>query len=73
MNWNAKDWWNKVREFFEEVRREMKNVSWPSKDEVMGTTTVVIIATFIFGFFLYAADIVLFRMVEYIYKAFDIA
>ena len=69
MSWNVKDWWPRTKEFFEEVRREMKNVSWPGKDEVLGTTTVVIIATFIFGFFLYAADIVFFKLIEQIYKA----
>ena len=72
MTWNVKDWWSGTKEFFEEVRREMKNVSWPSRDEVLGTTAVVIIATFIFGFFLYVADVVLFRVVEHIYKWFGL-
>jgi len=72
MNWNVKDWWVRTKEFFDEVRREMKNVSFPSRDEVFGTTTVVIIATFIFGFFLYIADMVLFRVVEKIYQWFGL-
>jgi preprotein translocase subunit SecE len=67
-----KELWNRTREFFEEVRREMKNVSWPSRDEVLGTTVVVIFATFVFGFFLHAADIVFFMVIEGIYKAFGL-
>ena len=72
MSWNVKDWWLRVREFLEDVRNEMKKVSWPSREEVVGTTTVVIIASFIFAFFLYAADLVLFGMVEYLYKRLGI-
>ncbi len=72
MSWNVKQWMPRIREFFDEVRREMKNVSWPSKDEVLGPTAVVIIATFIFGFFLYAADIVFYKLIEQIYKVFGI-
>ena len=72
MSWNVKDWWARTKEFKNDVFREMKNVSWPSREEVAGTTLVVIVATFIFGFFLYAADLVLFRLVEYVYQAFGI-
>lgn len=67
-----KDLWPKTKEFVEDVKSEMKKVSWPSRDEVFGTTTVVIIATFIFGFFLYAADVVFYKLIEQIYKVFGI-
>ena len=67
-----KDLWPKTKEFIEDVKSEMKKVSWPSRDEVVGTTTVVIIATFIFGFFLYAADVVFYKLIEQIYKVFGI-
>ena len=35
---------------------EMKKVSWPGKNEVIGTTVVVIVACFIFGFYLFIVD-----------------
>jgi preprotein translocase SecE subunit len=37
----------------------MRKVSWPNRDEVVGTTVVVIIAVFLFGFYLGLVDYVL--------------
>ena len=51
-----KDWWNKAKTFLSEVRSEMRKVSFPSRDEVVGTTIVVIVTSFIFAVFLFAAD-----------------
>ena len=51
-----KDWWNKTVEFLSEVRSEMRKVSFPSKDEVVGTTIVVIVTSFVFAVFLFGAD-----------------
>jgi preprotein translocase subunit SecE len=47
-----------IVEFLSETRKELKNVSWPSRRELTGTTVVVIVAVFFFGFFLYVVDIV---------------
>jgi preprotein translocase subunit SecE len=51
-----KDWLNKSKEFLSEVRSEMRKVSFPSKDEVVGTTIVVIVTSFVFAAFLFLAD-----------------
>ncbi|MFO7907918.1 MAG: preprotein translocase subunit SecE [Pirellulaceae bacterium] len=32
----------RIREFFHEVKVEMRKVSWPAKDEVRSSTTVVL-------------------------------
>ena len=37
----------------------MKKVSWPSRQEVVGTTVVVIVAVFFFGFYLGLVDYLL--------------
>ena len=50
------DWFTKAKDFLSEVRSEMRKVSYPSKDEVVGTTIVVIITSFVFAVFLFAAD-----------------
>jgi preprotein translocase subunit SecE len=50
------DWWNKAKEFLAETRSELKKVSFPSRDEVVGTTIVVIVTSFIFAAFLFLAD-----------------
>lgn len=51
-------WLNNVRQFWREVAREMRQVSWPTRTEVVNTTIIVVIAVFFFAFYLFAADIV---------------
>lgn len=50
-------WVESVRQFWRDVAREMKQVSWPTRTEVVNTTLVVVIAVFFFAFYLFAADI----------------
>jgi preprotein translocase subunit SecE len=56
-------------EFLKDTRKELNNVSWPGRREVTGTTLVVIVAVFFFGFFLFVADIIVMNGMDYIYKA----
>jgi preprotein translocase subunit SecE len=53
------EWWKKTREFLSEVRTEMKKVTFPSRDEVVGTTIVVVVTSFIFATFLWISDLVI--------------
>jgi preprotein translocase subunit SecE len=64
------EWWNKTRTFFSEVVTEMKKVTFPSRDEVVGTTVVVIITSFVFAIFLYVADFAIVKAYEQILKVF---
>jgi len=48
--------WNEFRRFLSDVRAEMRKVVVPSRKEVQSTTTVVIIAVFIFGVFFFVVD-----------------
>ncbi|MYB20246.1 MAG: preprotein translocase subunit SecE [Holophagales bacterium] len=48
--------------FLGEVRTEMKKVTFPSREEVVGTTGVVLITSVIFAIFLWVADIVILRL-----------
>ena len=41
-----------TREFLHDVRVEMKQVTWPSRDDVLSTTGVVIATVAFFGVFL---------------------
>ncbi len=47
----------KAKTFLVEVRSEFKKVTWPPRKEVYGTTIVVIITVFFFGFYLYGLDV----------------
>lgn len=49
----------KKTSFFREVQNELKKVSWTSKQEIIFCTKSVIFATFLFGFAIYAVDLVI--------------
>ncbi len=48
--------WNELTRFLSNVRGEMSKVVTPTRKEVESTTTVVIIAVFIFGVFFFVVD-----------------
>ena len=50
-------WYRRMVTFLQEVVAELKRTTWPRWPEVRGTTTVVIIAIFIFAVFLYTVDL----------------
>ncbi|MFH1572945.1 MAG: preprotein translocase subunit SecE [Acidobacteriota bacterium] len=52
-----------MAEFIRETRKELNNVSWPNRQELTGTTIVVIVAVFFFGFFLWAVDLIVMPVV----------
>ena len=62
--------WTKSRAFLRETRSEVKKVTFPSRDEVIGTTVVVIIASFIFAIYLWMADLVILKVYEGVYRVF---
>jgi preprotein translocase subunit SecE len=47
---------HRVREYLHEVRIEMHQVTWPSRDQVISTTFVVLIAVAFFGVFFFGVD-----------------
>ena len=46
----------KVREFFHDVLVEFRRVSWPTRKEVMGSTSVVIVMVIVLAVFLAVVD-----------------
>ncbi|MCP4396535.1 MAG: preprotein translocase subunit SecE [bacterium] len=53
----------KLIQFLKEARLELKKVSWPSRNEVVGSTTLVIVVSVLAGLFLGILDVVFFRSV----------
>jgi preprotein translocase subunit SecE len=41
------------------VRVELKKVTWPGRNEIIGSTAVVIVASFVVAFFLGFVDLLL--------------
>ena len=64
------NWWTKTKEFLSEVRSEMRKVSFPTRDEVVATTIVVLITSFVFAAFLFAADQLIIYAYQGIVKVF---
>lgn len=58
----------KVRNFFSEVKIEAKKVNYPTKDELIGSTWVVIITVIIIAIFLGLIDFGLSRIIKVIVR-----
>lgn len=54
----------KIKQFFREVKAEAGKVSYPGKDELIGSTWVVIITVFVISIFLGLVDLGLTKIVE---------
>jgi preprotein translocase subunit SecE len=61
---------SRIQSFFNDVKLEMKKVSWPGRKEVYGTTIVVIGAVFFFGIYLGLVDLLLKLGVDRIFRLF---
>ncbi len=64
----AKNWPRRIKNYYEELRNEMKRVTWPSRKQVEGTTAVVILTVFLFGAYFAVVDSVLTRTITQLYK-----
>lgn len=54
----------KIKQYLEEVRSEMRKVSWPSKQRTVKDSTIVVIASLATAAVLGAADIIFSYLVE---------
>jgi len=61
-----------TREFLHDVRVEMKQVTWPSREDVVATTWVVVATVAFFGVFLWLVDLGVQRGVQYIFDKFKV-
>ncbi len=59
--------WNKIKQFFSEVISEMKKVSWPSRQELIGSTVVVITLVAILSLYIGVVDAVINKVLALIY------
>jgi preprotein translocase subunit SecE len=67
-----KSWPEKVKSFYNDVRNEMRKVTWPSWKEVQGTTTVVIITVFLFALYFGVIDYIIQHAVTYMFSMFKV-
>lgn len=57
---------NKIVSFFKEVKTEMGKVSWSTKDELIGSTVVVLVSLAILSLFIGVCDLFLSKIVNII-------
>ena len=55
---------NKIKEFFRDVKVEIKKVVYPSREELIGSTWVVIITSIVISLFLGIVDLGLTKLVK---------
>ena len=60
--------WGTTVQFVKEVRVELKKVTWPQRNEIIGSTAVVIVASFAVAFFLGFVDLILQKALGLIIK-----
>ncbi|OGP16044.1 MAG: preprotein translocase subunit SecE [Deltaproteobacteria bacterium GWC2_55_46] len=59
---------DKAKEFFNESKQELKKVTWPTKQQTVTSTWVVLAVTFVLAIFLGLVDLVFSKLVGLILK-----
>ena len=57
----------KLQAFITNVQREMAKVSWPTKDELMNSSVIVVVVSTLFGLYIFFADVIISQLVEFLY------
>jgi len=64
-------WPDRVRKYIEEHRREMRLVTWPSREQVRSTTVVVLATVAFFGVYFGVVDYILAMGQTRLYQMFS--
>ncbi|HBY58496.1 MAG TPA: preprotein translocase subunit SecE [Solibacterales bacterium] len=62
-------WPARVKEYIEDLKSEMRRVTWPNWKQVRATTTVVIVAIFVFAAYFAVVDLLLGRGINKVFDA----
>ena len=65
---SIKSWPKATKDYYNELKLEMRRVSWPNRQQVEGTTIVVILTVFGFAAFFAIVDAILNDSVVRIFK-----
>jgi len=58
---------DKIQQFLDNVQREMSKVSWPTKDELLNSSVIVVVVTILFTAFIFFSDFIISKIVELFY------
>ena len=59
--------WDKAQVFYREVKTEMRKVAWPSRDEVIGNTIIVLVTVVILAVVIGSVDTVLAKVAQWLF------
>ena len=65
-----KQWLTSTQEFWRDTALEMKKVTWPNRNEIVGTTVVVLVSTIVFAVYLWGCDVVFYKAIELLFRKF---
>jgi preprotein translocase subunit SecE len=67
---DVKKWTEGTRDYFNELKLEMRRVTWPSRKQVESTTGVVIFSVFAFAGYFWVVDGILSKGIQDVLKFF---
>lgn len=67
----AGQWPAQTKNYFEELKQEMRRVTWPTWKQVRATTTVVIVAVFLFAAYFAIVDAAVGRLITKLFDTFS--
>jgi len=59
---------NKFFAYLQDVSKELRKVSWPSRQEIISNTSITLFATLIVSLFIYGADQIISTVLDFIYS-----
>jgi preprotein translocase subunit SecE len=62
----AKNWFDGTKDYVNDLRLEMRRVTWPNRKQVESTTAVVIFAVFAFAGYFFVVDSLLARGIRWV-------
>jgi len=67
---DVKQWVQGTKDYINDLKLEMRRVTWPNRKQVEGTTAVVIFSVFAFAAYFWVVDSILFTGINNIFKFF---
>ncbi len=57
----------KIKKFLDEVKVEMSKVSWPTHQELVNSTIIVVVVSLLFTVYIFLADLLISQIVKIFY------
>ncbi|MGA2722636.1 MAG: preprotein translocase subunit SecE [Bryobacteraceae bacterium] len=70
MDDDARNWFERTKDYINELKLEMRRVTWPNRKQVQGTTAVVIFSVFLFAAYFEVVDSILSRGITAVFRVF---